>query len=101
MTTGVKDQLSDQKINNKKATRSDTTLWFFEPPKTIDLTQVINQVVTWSNLTNLGYHNTKDHIMQSSGKINNTRYDHPGNQTGKTWGGFDLAILKVNLNPLS
>ena len=39
--------------------------------------------------------------MQNSGKINNTRYDHPGNQTGKTWGGFDLAILKVNLNPLS
>ena len=24
--------------------------------------------------------------MQSSGKINNTRYDHPGNQTGKNLG---------------
>ena len=44
---------------------------------------------------------TNSHIMQSSENIKDTRYDHPGNQTGKTWGGFNLAILKVNLNPLS
>ena len=30
---GVKDQLSDQKINNKRATRSDTTYWFLDPLK--------------------------------------------------------------------
>ena len=30
---GVKDQLSDQKINNKRATRSDTTCQFLDPLK--------------------------------------------------------------------
>ena len=30
----------------------------------------------------------------------NTRYDDPENHTVKTWEGFNLAILKVNLNPL-
>ena len=30
---GVKDQLSEQKINNKRATRSDTTCWFLDPLK--------------------------------------------------------------------
>ena len=34
MVAGVKDQLSDQKINNKRATRSDTTWWFLDPLKT-------------------------------------------------------------------
>ena len=33
MTTGVKDQLSDQKINNKRATRSDTTWQFLDSLK--------------------------------------------------------------------
>ena len=61
-------------------------LMVFRPFKTIDLTQVINQVVTQFNLTNLGYHNNKDHIMQSSRKINNTKYDYPGNQTDKNLG---------------
>ena len=30
---GVKDPLSDQKINNKRATRSDTTCQFLDPLK--------------------------------------------------------------------
>ena len=30
-TKGVKDQLSDQKINNKRATRSNTTWQFLDP----------------------------------------------------------------------
>ena len=30
---GVKDQLSDQKINNKRATCSDTTYLFLDPLK--------------------------------------------------------------------
>ena len=30
-TKGVKDQLSDQRINNKGATRSDTTWQFLDP----------------------------------------------------------------------
>ena len=30
MTTGVKDQLLDQKIYNKRATRSDTTFTFLD-----------------------------------------------------------------------
>ena len=30
---GVKDQLSDQKINNERATRSDTTWQFLDPLK--------------------------------------------------------------------
>ena len=33
MTTGVKDQLKDQKIKNKRATRSDTTWQFLDPFK--------------------------------------------------------------------
>ena len=33
MTTGVKDQLRDQKIYNKRATRSDTTCLFLDPLK--------------------------------------------------------------------
>ena len=33
MTTGVKDQLLDQRIYNKKATRSDTTYLFLDPLK--------------------------------------------------------------------
>ena len=33
MTIGVKDQLSDQRINNKRATRSDTTWQFLDPLK--------------------------------------------------------------------
>ena len=33
MTIGVKDQLLDQKINNKRATRSDTTCLFLDPLK--------------------------------------------------------------------
>ena len=33
MTTGVKDQLLDQKIYNKRATRSDTTCLFLDPLK--------------------------------------------------------------------
>ena len=33
MTTGVKDQLSDQKINKKRATRFDTTWQFLDPLK--------------------------------------------------------------------
>ena len=30
-TKGVKDQLNDQRINNKRATRSDTTWQFLDP----------------------------------------------------------------------
>ena len=30
---GVKDQLNDQKINNKRATRFDTTCLFLDPLK--------------------------------------------------------------------
>ena len=30
---GVKDQLKDQRINNKRATRSDITCWFLDPLK--------------------------------------------------------------------
>ena len=33
MTTGVKDQLLDQKIYNKRATCSDTTCLFLDPLK--------------------------------------------------------------------
>ena len=33
MTTGVKDQLKDQKIKNKRATRFDTTWQFLDPLK--------------------------------------------------------------------
>ena len=33
MTIGVKDQLKDQKIYNKRATRSDTTCLFLDPLK--------------------------------------------------------------------
>ena len=33
MTTGVKDKLKDQKINNKRATRSDTIWTFLDPLK--------------------------------------------------------------------
>ena len=33
MTTGVKDQLKNQKINNKRATRFDTTCTFLNPLK--------------------------------------------------------------------
>ena len=33
MTTGVKDQLKDQMIKNKRATRSDTTWQFLDPLK--------------------------------------------------------------------
>ena len=33
MTTGVKDQLLDQKIYKKRATRSDTTCLFLDPLK--------------------------------------------------------------------
>ena len=33
MTTGVKDQLRDQKIYNKRATLSDTTCTFLDPLK--------------------------------------------------------------------
>ena len=36
MTTGVKDQLKDQRINNKRATCSDTTCWFLDPLKQLD-----------------------------------------------------------------
>ena len=44
---------------------------------------------------------SNNHIMQSSGKINNT-IDMITQETKpvKTWGGFNLTILKVNLNPL-
>ena len=43
---------------------------------------------------------SNNHIMQSNGKINNTMIwpSYPGEDL--TWGGFNLAILKVNLNPL-
>ena len=41
MTTGVKDQLRDQKINNKRATRSDTTCSILDPLK-----------LNWINLIN-------------------------------------------------
>ena len=33
MTTGVKDQLREQKIYNKSATRFDTTCLFLDPLK--------------------------------------------------------------------
>ena len=33
MTTGVKDQLLDQKIYNKRATHFDTTCLFLDPLK--------------------------------------------------------------------
>ena len=33
MTTGVKDQLLDQRIYNNRATRSDTTCMFLDPLK--------------------------------------------------------------------
>ena len=33
MTTGVKDQLKDQKIYNKRATHSDTIYMFLDPLK--------------------------------------------------------------------
>ena len=33
MTTGVKDQLRDQKISNKRAIRFDTTCLFLDPLK--------------------------------------------------------------------
>ena len=33
MTTGVKDQLQDQKIYNRRATQSDTTCSFLDPLK--------------------------------------------------------------------
>ena len=55
MTTGVKDQLLDQKINNKRAIRSDTTCLFLGPfKKTIGLTYVISQVINLVKLINLG-----------------------------------------------
>ena len=47
---------------------------------------------------------SSNHIMQSSRNINNTRYEDMITQETKpikTWGGFNLVILKVNLNPLS
>ena len=54
MTTGDKDQLKDQKINNKRATRSDTTCLFLDPLNTTRLTYVINQVINLVKLINLG-----------------------------------------------
>ena len=41
MTTGVKDQLKDQRIYNKRATRSDTTCLFLDPLKHNQINLVI------------------------------------------------------------
>ena len=44
---------------------------------------------------------SKNYIMQSSENINNTMIWSPRRpKPVKTWGKFNLAILKVNLNPL-
>ena len=40
MTAGVKDQLLDQKIYNKKVIRSDTTCLFLDPLKHNQINQV-------------------------------------------------------------
>ena len=41
MTTGVKDQLQDQRIFNKKATHSNTTYTFLDPLKHNQINLVI------------------------------------------------------------
>ena len=57
MTTGVKDQLRDQKIYKQRATRSDTTCMFLEPLKHNQI-NLVNQPSDYLvQIPDLGYHN--------------------------------------------
>ena len=61
MTTGVYDQLLDQKIYNKRAIRSNTTCMFLDPLKHSQINLVNKPSDFLVKLQSLSYH--KHHII--------------------------------------